>query len=42
MEQRLGDADAAEVSFRRAQRYGLDNQVKLDMLRSMAGVVTAS
>lgn len=41
VEQQLGRADAAEESFRRAQRYGLDQRVKLDVLNSVASV-TAS
>jgi hypothetical protein len=41
VEQQLGEPEAAEASFLKAQRYGLDRDVKLDMLRSMAGV-TAS
>jgi len=44
VEQRLGRTDAAEESFRRAQRYGLDRRVKLDVINSVASwtPVTAS
>ncbi|MEQ8859200.1 MAG: tetratricopeptide repeat protein [Pseudomonadales bacterium] len=41
VEQRLGRPEAAEESFRRAQRYGIDRRVKLDMLRSMSGVAAS-
>jgi Flp pilus assembly protein TadD len=36
VEHRLGDVDAARDSMQRAQRYGLDRSVKLDLLRSLA------
>lgn len=38
VEHRLGDIEAARESLDRAQRYGLDRSVKLDLLRSLAGV----
>lgn len=41
VEERMGDRQAAEASIRRAQRYGLDERVKIDVLRS-AGVIASS
>lgn len=38
---RLGDRDAAEQSIRRAQRFGLDERIKVDVLRSV-GLVASS
>jgi Flp pilus assembly protein TadD len=38
VQQQLGDTEAARDSLRRAERYGLDRSVKLDLLRSLAGV----
>jgi len=38
VEHQLGDTEAARESLERAQRFGLDRSVKLDLLRSLAGV----
>lgn len=38
VEERLGHPDAARESYRQAQRYGLERRVKLDLLRSLAGL----
>lgn len=38
VEHRLGHPDSARASLERAERYGLDRSVKLDLLRSLAGV----
>jgi len=40
VEQQLGEAEAAKGSFRRAERYGLDQRVKIDLLRSLARVTS--
>jgi len=40
VEQQLGDLESADDSFRRAERYGLDRRVKIDLLRSLAGVTS--
>lgn len=42
VELQLGESEAAESSFLKAQRYGLDRNVKLDMLRTMATVTSSS
>lgn len=39
--QRLGDAEEAEESFKRAQRFGIDRRVKLQMVRAFAGVAAS-
>jgi Flp pilus assembly protein TadD len=36
VEERLGHPDAARASFRRAERFGLDREVKLDLLQALA------
>lgn len=41
VQQRMGDIEAAEDSFRRAQRFGLDYRVKLDVLRSVGGLAAS-
>ncbi len=41
IEQRLGDSEAAEQSFRRAQRFGIDRRVKLQMVRAFSGVAAS-
>lgn len=41
VQERLGDREAAEDSIRRAQRFGLDERIKVDVLRS-AGLVASS
>lgn len=38
VEQKLGDFEAAEISFRRARRHGLDPGVERDMMRSLVGM----
>jgi Flp pilus assembly protein TadD len=41
VEQQLGRTEDADDSFRRAQRYGLDQRVKLDVLSIIGGVTSS-